>query len=123
MVVRVAQRASRAEGVDEIAVATDDERIVRAVTEAGFRALMTDPACSNGTMRIAQAARDLPADGYLNVQGDEPLIRTHDVYDVATGRWSAAAPLSRARDHLVAVAVDGRIHVIGGRFSVGMRAG
>src|SRR5437764_3589194 len=52
-------------------------------------------------------------------EGDEPLIRTHDVYDVATGRWSAAAPLSRARDHLVAVAVDGRIHVIGGRFSVG----
>src|SRR5205814_9352166 len=44
------------------------------VTEAGFRALMTDPGCRNGTERIAQAARDLPADGYLNVQGDEPLV-------------------------------------------------
>jgi 3-deoxy-manno-octulosonate cytidylyltransferase (CMP-KDO synthetase) len=74
MVVRVAQRASRAEGIDEIAVATDDERIARAATQAGFRALMTDPACRNGTERIAQAARELPADGYLNVQGDEPLI-------------------------------------------------
>ena len=74
MVVRVAQRVARAEGIDGLAVATDDERIARAVTQAGFRALMTDPACRNGTERIAQAARDLPADGYLNVQGDEPLI-------------------------------------------------
>ena len=74
MVVRVLQRASRAEGIDEVAVATDDERIARAVTQAGFRALMTDPGCRNGTERIAQAARKLAADGYLNVQGDEPLI-------------------------------------------------
>ena len=74
MVVRVAQQAARAEGIDEIAVATDDDRIAHAVTQAGFRALMTDPGCRNGTERIAQAARDLPADGYLNVQGDEPLV-------------------------------------------------
>jgi len=74
MVVRVAERASRAQGIDQVAVATDDARIVAAVQAAGFRALMTDPACRNGTERIAQAARDLPADGYLNVQGDEPLV-------------------------------------------------
>ncbi len=74
MVVRVAERASRAPGIDEVAVATDDPRIAAAVQAAGFRALMTDPACRNGTERVAQAARDLRADGYLNVQGDEPLI-------------------------------------------------
>src|SRR5207237_213640 len=74
MIVRVAERAARADGIDEVAVATDDDRIARAVIQAGFRALMTDPACSNGTMRVAQAARDLAADGYLNVQGAEPLV-------------------------------------------------
>ena len=74
MVVRVAQRAAQAEGIAEVAVATDDARIAEAVTQAGFRALMTDPACKNGTERVARAARDLPADGYLNVQGDEPLV-------------------------------------------------
>jgi 3-deoxy-manno-octulosonate cytidylyltransferase (CMP-KDO synthetase) len=83
MVVRVAQRASRAQGVDQVAVATDDERIAAAVKAAGFRALMTDPACRNGTERIAQAARDLPADGYLNVQGDEPLIDPRAIAQVA----------------------------------------
>ena len=83
MVVRVAQRASRAEGIDEVAVATDDQRIATAVNQAGFRALMTDPGWKNGTERIAQAARDLPADGYLNVQGDEPLVDPGAIAEVA----------------------------------------
>jgi 3-deoxy-manno-octulosonate cytidylyltransferase (CMP-KDO synthetase) len=74
MVVRVCERAAQALGRDNVAVATDDERIESAVSKAGFRAILTDPGCRNGTERIAQAARDLPADGYLNVQGDEPLI-------------------------------------------------
>ncbi len=73
MIVRVCQRAARAEGLDEIAVATDDARIAHAVTSAGFRAVMTGQA-RNGTERIAQAAQVVAADAYLNVQGDEPLI-------------------------------------------------
>src|SRR2546422_10822530 len=60
--------------MEEVGVATDAGRIASAVEAAGVRALMTDPACRNGTERIAQAARDLPADGDLNVQGGEPLI-------------------------------------------------
>ena len=83
MVVRVAERARLAAGIDEVAVATDDARIAEAVAAAGFRALMTDPACRNGTERVAQAARDLPADGYLNVQGDEPLIAPEAIAEVA----------------------------------------
>ena len=74
MVVHVAERAARALGKVNVAVATDDERIAAAVRAHGFRALLTDPACRNGTERVAQAARDFPADGYLNIQGDEPLI-------------------------------------------------
>jgi 3-deoxy-manno-octulosonate cytidylyltransferase (CMP-KDO synthetase) len=117
MVVRVAQRASRAEGVDEVAVATDDERIARAVTQAGFRALMTDPGCRNGTERIAQAARDLPADGYLNVQGDEPLVAPGAITELArlvrNGAEMAtlARPLEPGEENLsslVKVVLDGR---------------
>jgi 3-deoxy-manno-octulosonate cytidylyltransferase (CMP-KDO synthetase) len=97
MVVRVAQQAALAEGIDEVAVATDDARIVTAVSAAGFRALMTDPACRNGTERIAQAARDLPADGYLNVQGDEPLIDPWAIAQVAALVRSGAAVATLAR--------------------------
>jgi 3-deoxy-manno-octulosonate cytidylyltransferase (CMP-KDO synthetase) len=74
MVVRVARIAASAKGVDEVAVATDDPRIAAAVRADGHRAVMTSPECRNGTERIAQAARELVADGYLNVQGDEPLL-------------------------------------------------
>src|SRR6185369_17143452 len=97
MVVRVAELARRAEGIDEVAVATDDARIAKAVEAAGFRALMTDPACRNGTERIAQAARDLPADGYLNVQGDEPLIDPRAVAQVAALVRAGAAMATLAR--------------------------
>ena len=39
-----------------------------------------------------------------------------EVYDPATDTWNDAAPLPRARDHAAVAAVNGRIHVIGGRF-------
>ena len=74
MVVRVARIAKSAKGIDEVAVATDDERIAAAVRADGFRAVMTSKLCKNGSERIAQAALEVPADGYLNVQGDEPLL-------------------------------------------------
>jgi 3-deoxy-manno-octulosonate cytidylyltransferase (CMP-KDO synthetase) len=83
MVVRVCERAAKARGLAAVAVATDDERIAAAVRQAGFDALMTDPACRNGTERVAQAARDLPFDGYLNVQGDEPLVEPQAIEAVA----------------------------------------
>jgi len=74
MVVRVAEAASRASGVDLVVVATDDERIAAAVRHAGFRAELTGRDCQNGTERVAEAARALEADAFLNVQGDEPLV-------------------------------------------------
>ena len=121
MVVRVAERARRAAGIDEVAVATDDERIANAVQAAGFRALMTDPACRNGTERIAQAAHDLPADGYLNVQGDEPLIDPRAIARVAELVRSGAemATLARplepgeaARPQVVKVVLDARYRAL-----------
>lgn len=117
MVVRVAERASRAKGIDQVAVATDDARIAAAVQSAGFRALMTDPACRNGTERIAQAARDLPADGYLNVQGDEPLIDPEAIAQVARlvrdgARMATLArplePFEAALPQVVKVVLDAR---------------
>jgi 3-deoxy-manno-octulosonate cytidylyltransferase (CMP-KDO synthetase) len=76
MVVRVAEAARRAAGVDEVVVATDDERVAEAARGAGVRAELTSRDCQNGTERVAEAARaeKNPADAYLNIQGDEPLV-------------------------------------------------
>jgi 3-deoxy-manno-octulosonate cytidylyltransferase (CMP-KDO synthetase) len=85
MVVHVCERA-RASGARSVAVATDDERIVRAVEQAGHRALMTRADHPSGTDRIAEAAAALGLAGgeiVVNVQGDEPLIEPALIREVA----------------------------------------
>jgi len=44
------------------------------------------------------------------------VVTTHEDYDRQSGKWQAAAPLPRGRDHMAAVVVEGKIHVVGGRF-------
>jgi len=75
VIAHVVERARRARGVDVVAVASDDDRILRAAAQAGAEAILTGQA-STGTDRVAQAARQLsPRPGLvINLQGDEPLI-------------------------------------------------
>ena len=85
MVVHVCERA-RASGARSVAVATDDARILRAVEQAGYRALMTRADHPSGTDRIAEAAAALGLGGgdiVVNVQGDEPLIEPGLIREVA----------------------------------------
>ena len=75
MICRVWQRASRAESVADVIVATDDERIFQAVENYSGRAIMTRADHKTGTDRLAEVAEKFPdADVIVNVQGDEPLI-------------------------------------------------
>ena len=85
MVVHVCERA-RASGARGVTVATDDERIFRAVELAGHRALMTRPDHASGTDRVAEAATALGLAAeqiVVNVQGDEPLIDPGLIQEVA----------------------------------------
>lgn len=76
MIAHVCERAQEADS-DEVIVATDDERILQAVTALGIRAVMTRPDHQSGTERIAEVARLCGWAGdtiIVNLQGDEPLI-------------------------------------------------
>ena len=70
----VAEACLRAKTLDEVIVATDDERIAAAVEGTGARAVMTPSALPSGTDRVAVAANAGPDDIVVNIQGDEPLI-------------------------------------------------
>lgn len=72
--VWVAERARAASTISRTIVATDDPRIVDAVSAAGFDAVITRADHLSGTDRIAEVAHNLRADIIVNVQGDEPLI-------------------------------------------------
>ncbi|SDC09372.1 MULTISPECIES: 3-deoxy-manno-octulosonate cytidylyltransferase [unclassified Candidatus Frackibacter] len=74
MVQHVYERTSKAAVLDEVVVATDDERIKEAVLDFGGEVVMTSKNHQTGTDRLAEAARDIEADVIVNVQGDEPLI-------------------------------------------------
>ena len=80
LVAWVVEAVKKAKSLDEVFVATDDERIVKAVEEYGGVAVMTPSELPRGTDRIACAARnrfggDFGDDDILvNIQGDEPLI-------------------------------------------------
>jgi 3-deoxy-manno-octulosonate cytidylyltransferase (CMP-KDO synthetase) len=74
LVVRVVERARLARSLDEVVVATDDERIRATVEDAGARAVMTRSDHPSGTDRVAEAAKGTSAAVVVNIQGDEPLI-------------------------------------------------
>ncbi len=59
---------------DEVLIATDDEKVVEAVTGFGGKAVMTSPNHPSGTDRIFEAVSGTDAEIIINVQGDEPLI-------------------------------------------------
>ena len=74
MIEHVYRRASAARSVSSVIVATDDERILRAVQSFGGSARMTAASHQSGTDRIAEVVADLSCDLVVNVQGDEPLL-------------------------------------------------
>jgi 3-deoxy-manno-octulosonate cytidylyltransferase (CMP-KDO synthetase) len=74
MIQRVYERAKLAARAQRVIVATDDERILKAVESFGGDARMTRPDHRTGTERVAEVAAHEKGDIFVNVQGDEPLL-------------------------------------------------
>ncbi len=84
LVRHVWERCLECREVDDVVIATDDERIVAAGEAFGARVVLTSPAHPSGTDRIAEAAGLFPEHGVLiNVQGDEPLISPRLIDELA----------------------------------------
>jgi len=79
MLQHVCERVSRVPAIDEVLVATDDERIRAAVEEFGGTAVLTSPDHQTGTDRIVEALAGRETGWVLNVQGDEPAIDGSDL--------------------------------------------
>jgi 3-deoxy-manno-octulosonate cytidylyltransferase (CMP-KDO synthetase) len=88
LIEHVYRRVVECSALGAVVVATDDERIRRAVEAFGGRVQMTNPAHVSGTDRVAEVARALDCELVVNVQGDEPLIEPGMIEE-------ALAPFSR----------------------------
>jgi 3-deoxy-manno-octulosonate cytidylyltransferase (CMP-KDO synthetase) len=85
MIVRVAQRAKHSDA-KQIVVACDDQTVIDACSTHGVKAVLTRTDHASGSDRLAEASLLLKlsdADIVVNVQGDEPLIETDMINQVA----------------------------------------
>lgn len=120
MIQRVYERCREAELLDEVLVATDDERVAEAVAAFGGRVEMTSCEHCSGTDRLAEVAERMDCDVVVNVQGDEPMLEPAAI-DAAVEPFltdedlqmgTIATPIDELEEHLdpaaVKVVVDAR---------------
>lgn len=108
MVVCVAERAKQS-GAQQTIVATDDVRIVEAVTQHGYEAMLTRADHVSGTDRIAEVAlaEGWPDDAIIvNVQGDEPLIEASLIVEVAATLASSKEAVMATACHAIETKSD-----------------
>jgi 3-deoxy-manno-octulosonate cytidylyltransferase (CMP-KDO synthetase) len=82
MIRRVYERAKLSKMATHVIVATDDDRIIKAVQAFGGEARMTRTEHRTGTERVAEVAAHSDGQIFVNVQGDEPLLNP-EVVDTA----------------------------------------
>ena len=71
--------AARCRGLDQVVVATDADEVRSLCRERGWPCVMTSPELRSGTDRLFAVSREIPASIYVNVQGDEPLLRPEHI--------------------------------------------
>lgn len=83
MIQHVWEQAKKIRGLDSVLIACDDQRILNAVAEFGGKAILTRADHPNGTSRIAEAVENIDADVVVNIQGDQPLLDSSAIENLA----------------------------------------
>ena len=76
VIQHVWENAKKAKTLDSLIVACDDERIIKVVEGFGGKALYTSPDQPSGTDRLAEVINPLDVKIAVNIQGDEPLVKS-----------------------------------------------
>ena len=82
MIKRTYLQASKSQLLNDLVVATDDERIFNYCVKENMKVCMTSSNCLTGTDRLAEVAQQLDADLYVNIQGDEPVIDPQSIEQI-----------------------------------------
>ena len=114
-------RAAQGSGLmDPVVVATDSEEVATVCRARGIPVAMTSPECPSGSDRVREVARQIDADIYVNIQGDEPtltpaffppLLALFDLPGVEVTTLAVCCPAEEIADPnavKVVTALDGR---------------
>jgi len=96
MMWHVYQRALEAGVLNDVYIATDDDRIIKVANEYSLNVVLTSDKHQTGTDRVAEAADQLQADYYVNIQGDEPFIDPEAIKLVSQSIVECDNPLVQA---------------------------
>ena len=86
LVLRVADICAKTIGKDNVYIATDSKKIVNKVSQYNYKYVMTSRNCLTGTDRVAEAAKKISAEIFINVQGDEPLVNPKDIKKIIASK-------------------------------------
>tara|TARA_B110000008_G_C16918880_1_gene543888 strand:- start:75 stop:803 length:729 start_codon:yes stop_codon:yes gene_type:complete len=96
MMWHVYQRALESKALDKVYIATDDNRIIKSADEYSLNSILTNANHLTGTDRVAEAAKKINADYYVNIQGDEPFIDSDAIKQVVDAIKNCDSPLIQA---------------------------
>ena len=82
VIQHVYERAKKAKMLDDLIIATDDDRVLRVVESFGGKAVFTSKSHTTGTDRLAEVVNALDVKIIVNIQGDEPLIKPMVIDDL-----------------------------------------
>ncbi len=87
MIIRVANICLKVLPKKNIFIATDSKKIGKLVEEYGFKYILTSSKCLTGTDRIAEASKKIKGNIFINVQGDEPMVKPDDIKKVVKAKF------------------------------------
>jgi 3-deoxy-manno-octulosonate cytidylyltransferase (CMP-KDO synthetase) len=79
MVGHVYEAAKKSPLLREVIIATDSDEVMRLAAARGWSAQMTSAEHRSGTDRMYEVARRVPADVYVNIQGDLPMLKPEHI--------------------------------------------
>ena len=83
MVQYVYEVAMKSKNIDSVYIATDSEKVKKVCERFTNNIIMTSSEHQSGTDRIAEAIKDLDCDYVINIQGDEPLLDSKLIDELA----------------------------------------
>jgi len=98
MFVHTCKRANLAGTLDEVFLATDNERIAKIAQQHDIKAIMTSSKHKNSSERIAEACENIDCDIIVNIQGDEPLLYPDHIDKIV-------APLLKDRNLQISIGI------------------
>ncbi|HWB33170.1 MAG TPA: 3-deoxy-manno-octulosonate cytidylyltransferase [Acidobacteriaceae bacterium] len=75
----VVEAARACPQLDQVLVATDSDEVAALCIERGYRVELTSPELPSGTDRVHAIAQQIDAEIYVNIQGDEPLLKPEHI--------------------------------------------